>query len=226
MRLFLLAFLVAVPSWGQIEVKDPEEVRPLPQVKGVGAPDTGKPAADKYIENTPRASSAPTNYSSGSRDHYMAVHLGYGIDSTAYEWGDKAKVDDPARLEGGVTYRIGEWINSMDLLFRAELMSFKLYEDEEKPVKLSVMPIVTFPDSNSRFPLYFGAGLGLGVFFKQLEEESALSIDLQLLAGVRFFEVFENTGFFIETGLKNHLHLLSDGQLNAVYFSGGAIFTF
>jgi hypothetical protein len=129
-----------------------------------------------------------------------------------------------ARLSGGVTYRIGEWQWGMDSNFRAEFQSYKVGDD--RPLKLSIMPLITFPDVNSKFPVYFGAGAGMGVFFKQIENESALSLDIQLLAGVRLFDVLENTGFFIETGLKNHMNLLSDGGVNAVYFSGGAIFTF
>lgn len=132
--------------------------------------------------------------------------------------------DDIGRTSFGVTYRVGEWKNSMDLGLRIDYNEFELAG--EKPTKLSFMPILTFPDATSKFPLYFGAGMGLGVFFKQVPNKSAISLDYQLVTGARFFNVFENTGFFIEAGLKNHIFLLSTGQLNGTFLSAGLVFTF
>jgi hypothetical protein len=68
--------------------------------------------------------------------------------------------------------------------------------------------------------------VGPGIFFKQASQESSLSLDYELVAGARLFDMVENTGFFLEFGLKNHLLLLSDGQFNGVYLAGGALFTF
>jgi hypothetical protein len=51
-------------------------------------------------------------------------------------------------------------------------------------------------------------------------------LDYQLIAGARFFDVFENAGFFIESGLKNHLQLWDQGQFNGTFLSAGAVFTF
>jgi hypothetical protein len=86
--------------------------------------------------------------------------------------------------------------------------------------------MIFFPDANSRFPLYFGGGAGLGVFFKQLENESALSFDYQLVAGARFFDLIDNFGLMIETGMKNHILLFSDGQFNGVFLTVGGVFNF
>lgn len=83
-----------------------------------------------------------------------------------------------------------------------------------------------FPDASSKFPLYFGVGAGLGVFVKQLSGESAMSLDYQVLAGARFFDLFNNAGFFLEAGLKNHMHMLSDGQFNGTFVAAGSVFTF
>ena len=74
--------------------------------------------------------------------------------------------------------------------------------------------------------LYFGFAAGPGIFFKQLEDESSLSLDYQLFLGLRLFNIFDSTGFYIESGLRNHLHITSDGQLNGTYFGAGAVFTF
>ena len=69
-------------------------------------------------------------------------------------------------------------------------------------------------------------GAGLGVFFRQVEEESNLSFDYQLVLGVRFLDVINSTGFFMEYGMKNHVQLLSDGQVNGNAISAGATFAF
>jgi hypothetical protein len=47
-----------------------------------------------------------------------------------------------------------------------------------------------------------------------------------LVAGARFLNVIDTMGFMIETGLKNHIHLLSDGQFNGVFVNVGTVFTF
>jgi hypothetical protein len=44
--------------------------------------------------------------------------------------------------------------------------------------------------------------------------------------GVRFENIYEGAGFLIEGGLKNHLHLLTDGQFNGTYLAGGMVFVF
>jgi hypothetical protein len=97
---------------------------------------------------------------------------------------------------------------------------------EESVTKFSFLPIITFPDAGSRFPLYFGAGLGIGVFGTQLNGESSLALDYHLLAGARFFNIWDMTGLFVEGGVKNHVHIFSDGQFNGTYITTGLLFTF
>lgn len=177
---------------------------------------TGRKAAGKHMNRKVAAI--------GGSARYMAVHLGTFSDSEAYRWGDQDSWNDKAKTNIGVTYRVGEWTNSMDLLFRAELMSFDF--DGEKPYKLSMMPVVIFPDARSTFPLYFGAGIGAGIFLKQVSGESSLSLDYNLILGTRFFDVIPAGGFFFEAGLKGHVHLLSSGQFNGTYLAGGMVFTF
>jgi hypothetical protein len=184
------------------------------------APATGKAKAQEYFQGrAPRKPSAD----SGATPRYLALHIGSFFTSQAYKWG-RGDQDDIGKLNAGLTYRLGEWINSADMAMRVEYTNYQL--DEGSARKLSFSGIVTFPDSNSRFPLYFGGGLGAGIFIKQLSGEGALALDYQLIAGARFLDVFENVGFMVETGLKNHLHLASDGQFNGVYLNVGAVFAF
>ncbi len=190
-------------------------------------PHVGRQPASKYFEKQREPATAAAESASadvGPSDHYLALHIGTYTSSQAYEWGKHGKEEDVGGTDIGLTYRIGEWHNSMDMNVRVEFEEYKVAD--QKPTKLSFLPLITFPDATSKFPLYFGAGIGLGIFTKQIPEESPLSLDYQLVAGARFFNVFENTGFFLESGLKNHLLITSSGQLNGVFVAGGAVFTF
>lgn len=198
-------------------------------------PRVGRGAASKYFEKrSPDASedaaepvANASSRSSGPNDHYLALHVGKMMSSTAYEWGTEAKQTDVGDFTAGLTYRVGEWRNSMDLSIRIDFIQFNIVGNgEPKPLKMSILPLVTFPDAAAKFPLYFGFGAGPGVFFRQTDGEASLSLDYQLIAGARFFDVFENAGFFIESGLKNHLQLWNSGQFNGTFLSAGAVFTF
>lgn len=185
-------------------------------------PQVGRGAAAKYFP--PREPNQESGGVIGAADHFMAIGLGTFTSSQAYEWGGKGKEENVGGTNVEMTYRVGEWANSMDMNIRVEFIEYKVAG--QKPTKLSFMPLLTFPDASSKFPLYFGAGVGLGIFTSQIPDESVISLDYELIAGARFFNVFENTGFFLESGLKNHLLLLSSGQFNGVFVAAGAIFTF
>lgn len=202
LRLLVINFILLIPIYSLAQE--------LPKV--------GRQAAQKYFENRSPAASG------GSSDHYLALHFGRFMGSQAYEWLERGKQENIGENSIGLTYRVGEWENSMDLNLRIDFNEYKIGED--RPLKMTLMPLLTFPDASSRFPLYFGFGAGLGVFFKQIQDESTVAFDYQLLMGARFFNVYGNTGFFIETGLKNHLHLLTSGQFNGTFLTLGAVFTF
>ncbi|MGE3975782.1 MAG: hypothetical protein AB7F59_14750 [Bdellovibrionales bacterium] len=211
------------PLFAKTEIKDEEiieqevvtdDVTPRKQV--------GEKAASKYF--TRKESARASSSSSSDRAHFLALHIGTFVDSDSYKWGVSDHVEDNGKLNMGLTYRMGQWSDTMDMHLRVDFISYDL--PEAKPLKMSVIPLFLFPDADSEFPLYFGAGIGPGIFFKQVAQESSLTLDYQLVAGARAFDLIENTGFFIETGLKNHLNLLSDGQFNGVFIAGGAMFTF
>lgn len=201
-------------------------------------PRVGRKAAEKYmapnrrmaaddsndVVEVPSRTSPSQSSSSGDDSHYMAIHVGSFVSDSTYKWGDRDQQSDTGRLNVGVTYRVGEWVNSMDMNIRVDYAGFELSEGRAN--KLSFLPVIMFPDANSRFPLYFGIGAGLGVFVNQISNESPLSIDYQVLAGVRFMDVFEGAGFFLEAGMKNHFLLLSDGQFNGTFVTAGTVFTF
>ncbi len=156
--------------------------------------------------------------------HVMALQLGFFVDDKAHRWGKKSNDEDVGQWNLGVTYLLGEWLNSMDLYFRGDLIGYKI--DDEASNKLSLNGLITFPDVRSGFPIYFGGGLGLGVFFDQVDDESNLSFDYQLLVGARVLDIYNGIGFIAEAGVKNHVFLTSTGQFNGYFFSLGSVFRF
>ncbi len=239
---FMTALLVAFPAWSQrVEVTDMTDVAPdQPQTRSTSAgpnspvgrrysqgsetPPTGRDAASKYMgAAASEGNRAPARSGTGAA-HYLAVHLGTFLSDDAYKWGSQGKASDVGDLNAGVTYRVGEWVNSMDLAIRLDLSTYSL--PGGGATKISVLPLILFPDANSRFPLYFGGGVGAGIMAKTTGGESALALEYQFLLGARFFEIVQSTGFFVEAGVKNHLHLFSDGQFNGQFLAAGAVFTF
>jgi hypothetical protein len=195
-------------------------------------PKVGRHAVEKYM-NHGRKQAAGANGSrqpaslrqqSTNDSHYLAIHVGSFVSDTAYKWGSDTPSNNVGRINTGLTYRVGEWINSMDLAIRIDYSQFSF--GQEKANKLSFLPIVMFPDANSKFPLFFGAGAGIGIFMNQIKRESAMSLDYQLVAGARFLDIFDHTGLFVEGGLKNHLFMFSDGQFNGAFLSLGSVFSF
>lgn len=186
-------------------------------------PEVGREAAARYFGASAPSARNPAAQM-GPEDHYLALHVGRFMGTEAWQWSGDGRTQDLGASSVGVTYRMYEWRNSMDLNIRIDFNEYRVAG--EKPLKMTLMPLITFPDASARFPLYFGMGAGLGVFFRQVKDESPLALDIQLIMGARFFDIFENTGFFIESGLKNHLHLTTDGQFNGTFLTGGAVFTF
>lgn len=183
-------------------------------------PRVGRDAAAKYFQRRAPTEASPR----GPSDHYLALYVGKFMNGQAWNWGQHEREDGAGGFTAGLTYRIDQWASSMDYGIRIDFSEYNVVG--EKPLKMTLMPVLTFPDAASRFPLYFGAGLGLGIFFKQVPDESPLTIEDQLFAGARFLDLADNLGFFIESGLKNHLQITTDGQFNGVFLTGGAVFSF
>lgn len=191
------------------------------------APLVGKKAAAKYFQAKNDDSYEPRYPSSieslSAEDHFMALGVGTYTSSKAYNWGLNRE-NDVAKTGIDVTYRLTQDYELFDEIIRLSFNSYTVAND--KASKMSFMYGMTFPDATSKFPLYFGFAVGPGVFFKQIDGESALALDYHMFLGLRLFNLFEQTGFFVEGGIKNHMHVTSDGQLNGTYFSAGAVFTF
>lgn len=213
----VVLFLAIAPIEAARAAEAVVKVAPSTRVGRDVTPVYGPEAAAEYM-----SASNPSSRR-GSGDHYLAIHGGRIVSGEAWEWGQRNKQSDTGSYSAGVTYRVREW-STMDLNLRIDFNEYKIAG--ETPLKMSLLPLLIFPDASSKFPLYFGVGGGLGVFFKQVPDESQIAFDYQFLMGARFFDVLHQTGFFVETGMKNHLLLLTSGQLNGVFLTGGALFTF
>lgn len=194
-----------------------------------GAPKVGRSAAAKYFAKNPEEqvkmarSTASEVVGLGSEERYLAFGASLFTKSESYNWGGSSKEEDAGKYGLDMTYRLSE-SNFVDYALRVSYSEFQ--PRNQKANKMSFMYSATLPDAGSKFPLYFGAAAGAGVFFTQLPDESPVTLDYQLFLGLRIFNLFDSTGFYVEGGMKNHVQLTSDGQLNGTYFSAGAIFTF
>lgn len=174
----------------------------------------GRAAAQKYFTQKP----SPPIFL-GTR--VLGLHAGGYLNSKSYLWGEKSSQTTGVQTLG-VTYKIGEWIRTMDLNLRIDYFVFQ--RETERPIKISFLPLLTFPDAGADFPLYFGAGIGPGVFLSQIKGESLLTVDYQLIFGIKWNDIWPKTGFFIESGIKDHIHVLSDGQFSSQFLTAGAVF--
>jgi len=178
----------------------------------------GRKAAQKYFSSD---SERPT--SRGSGDNLLMLHLGQYTDSQSYNWGPSNLIYGAGQANYGVTYLMDQW-RGLDVNLRADFSEYSL--QGTRAVKLAIMPLVTFPRAETKFPLYFGIGGGGGVFLQQYPNSSNISFDYELVLGLRFMELVGSLGLFAEYGMKNHLLLLSQGQFNGTVISGGLIFNF
>lgn len=190
----------------------------------------GRKAAEKFFQRSPQKegeyqsfeTNEPIVNSTRGGEQILMLNLGSYVGSKSYLWGESTQ-ENIGRANYGLTYLLDQW-KKMDQFIRIEFSEFRLYD--HSPRKLTFLPLMTFPRADSSFPLYFGFGAGVGVFFEQLSGESELSIDYQLVAGVRYFNVFETTGVFAEIAMKNHVFVFSNGQFNGTALNIGALFKF
>lgn len=221
--LTLMVTLSPLQLWAQrTEVDD--KGRPVSTPREIP---TGKKAADEYmvkeVEGPVNDGGSASGFRGGSDAHYLALHIGPYVDSQVHNWGVKSK-DNEGTFTTAVTYRMGEWVNSTDFLVRLAWQSVEI--NNEDTSKISILPIIAFPDARAKFPLYFGAGIGLGVFLDQVDDESSLSLDYTILLGTRFFNVFDTVGLMLEVGIDNHIFLTSKGQFSGTYVALGTVFEF
>ncbi len=200
------------------------------------APRVGRKAAAKYFSNdrgvsqyeeAQKIANESVDTLSGD-DRFLTFGVSNYVGTDSYKWGQDYQ-KDIGKWGVDMTYRLGVVKNAFDEALRISYTEYELATpnlEVKRAGKMSFLYTLLLPDAGTKFPLYFGVGFGPGIYFKQLENESPISLDYQLFFGLRMFDLFENAGFYIEAGMKNHLHVTSDGQLNGNYLGLGGIFTF
>lgn len=179
------------------------------------AAETGRQAAMKYFTKKSKTRSktrAPA--SSGSR--LLGISMGTLVNSKSYNWAEEEFSGWTAEL----TY-LSETDGNFGRGLHLEMQKFADQVDDL--TKVSFLFSMTFPKRIS-FPVYVGAAVGPGFFIKQREGESEFSLDYKAYLGLRLNQV--NSQYFLQTGVKNHVHVLSDGQFVGWFVSSGVAYLF
>ncbi len=190
-------------------------------------PNVGREAAREFMKksNYPeRVTASEASSGIGPSDHFVGLQVGRFLNSEAYEWAQKEKAENVGKTNFALTYLVSQYYSGFDLSMRLEATNYQIREWDTQ--KLSFLAAMSFPEVQTQFPLYFGAALGPAVFSRQVPDESVLALDYQLYMGLRFFDVWDSVGLNFEGGIKNHVHLLTNGQLNGNFLALGTVFLF
>ncbi len=201
-RTFLIILLSSIAQWGQ-------------------AADTGRSAALKYFSpNAKRQASVrgPASSSSSSLqgDQILAVAVGSLINTKSYNWGDES-------TPGWNVEAFYQWAGSGVFGQGVHLEMQKFALADEELTKLSFLYSLTFPRRLS-FPVFIGVAAGPGYFLKQQENESHFAFDYKAYLGLRLNQA--HSQYFVQSGVKNHVNVLSDGQFIGWFVSSGVAYTF
>lgn len=183
------------------------------------AAETGRSAALKYFGQGSKSNvRAPQSIDSvdHSRSGLLSFSVGTLVSSKSYQWIG----DDLSGWNAEVGYRSsgGEYFANS---YHLELQKFT--DETRELAKVSFLFSLSFPRRLS-FPVYIGIAAGPGYFFAQRQGESAFSLDYKGYLG---FRLNQNQGqYFIQTGVKNHVHMLSDGQFIGWFVSSGVAYKF
>jgi hypothetical protein len=104
-----------------------------------------------------------------------------------------------------------------------ELDLQKFSDGNQEFSKLAFLYHLSFPRRLS-FPVYLGAGVGPGYFLRQNRGFSEFSLDYKAYAGLRLHNDFGQ--YFLQAGMKNHIHVLDSGQFIGWYISSGVAYSF
>jgi hypothetical protein len=213
-------------SSGSADTVETPHVKPATQV--------GPAAAEKYFKKKKDREPADDGNSDGQTsgsvssphygDHSLSLGIGGFLAGDTYSWGSTPHNTGAGRMNAEMTYRMGAVSALADWSLRVDYLGYGL--PEGNAAELAFSPVLMIPEATSKFPVYFGIGAGPGVFVQQVSQQSSICLNYQIFGGLRFYDVLENTGFFMEAGLKNNFLLTSLGQFNGTYLATGAVFTF
>ncbi len=189
---------------------------------GAMAVETGKTAAMKYFTKKSKrqvVTRAPARASTSGAlvgDQILAVAVGSLVNTQSYNWAEEST---PGWNVEAFYQRAGDGYFGHG--YHLDLQKFA--SGNEELTKLSFLFSLTFPRRLS-FPVYIGVAAGPGYFLKQKENESHFAFDYKGYVGLRLNQV--HSQYFVQSGVKNHVHVLSDGQFIGWFVSSGVAYTF
>ena len=154
-------------------------------------------------------------------------HLGLYLGTSLYgETTDQDTFKPFSSFVFGLSQRIREFPAIGDLSIRVELLSMK-FADKKREWLVDVVPVFSLPDVRSGFPVYVGAGGGVGLFPRHIvKKEPVLSFNARLFAGVRVIDWYENMGFFGEVSVKTQFPVYDAKLYMEVFLTLGGLFSF
>jgi len=186
-------------------------------VHQVQAASTGKSAAMKYFtKNSKRQSATQAPSVPSGSGNLLGVAVGSLVSSKSYQWmgDDFTGWNIEAFYQRATSGYFGQGFH----------LEFQKFTSEEQDLsKISFLFSFTFPRRIS-FPVYLGVAGGPGFFLKQQEGESDFSFDYKAYLGLRLTE--KNSQYFLQSGVKNHVSVLSDGQFVGWFVSSGVAYKF
>lgn len=184
---------------------------------------TGKAAALKYFQHKKKKSSAAAQVSSRAAVREPGAHqmltlaVGSLLNGKSYHWIEDDDFGGWTAEASYVDAASGTFANG----FHLELQNF--VQGDEKLSKISALVSFIFPRRLS-FPVYIAVAAGPGYFVKQRKNESEFSIDYKSYIGFRLDD--DHSQYFLQSGVKNHIHMLSDGQFIGWFVSSGVAYKF
>ena len=173
-RLFLSLFLIFA---FQVKAKEQEKEK--------------KTSSYRYIVDNYFSSRSPKSSYQNSR--FFSISYGMSF----YRTNAEKKLPPLSSTFLSFTQDIKHLNQLGNVQLRASVMISRLQKDI--PVSIELTPLITFPELETAFPIYFGWGLGLGFYpYYVIEKKASFSLHSPFLVGFRLFELYSNLGLGLE----------------------------
>ena len=187
--------------------------------------ETGKGAAMKYFVPNESQSSVKSGKSVVSRgpaqanmetENLLGLSVGSLLNSKSYGWLDEET--------SGWSVEAQYLSQGEDYISRGYHFELQKFSSKERELtKLSFLVSFNFPRRLS-FPVYLGVAAGPSYFVQQLKGSSEFALDYRAYAGLRLSGTYGQ--YFLQSGVKNHVHVLDSGQFIGWFFSSGVAYKF
>ena len=99
--------------------------------------------------------------------------------------------------------------------------------EQQRATYIEISSQISIPAQRITFPMYFGGGLGMGMYpYYVLRSKPSLFLSSEIFAGIQFFDVYENLGFYMETSFRYSLPLKELNVYLETLVKAGIIFRF